>query len=223
MSDTEKKSRGRPPSSRSAFKTPKYGDYYVYSDHSDEDSHLIKYKKSRSSKKKPQSNRITRSAKVEINSSQQSSLDQTNDSINSEDDCLSSYIENKNIYKLESDFNYEVTIASDNNSISESGDETEDQMIIERSPSPTTDSDMFETLILPPSSDDLALPRKFIMPVIELYEALKHFSLTIRLSPFILEDFIAALMSNEQCALLTETHIALLKFLIREVNISFNI
>lgn len=49
-----------------------------------------------------------------------------------------------------------------------------------------------------------------------MYEVLRTFSTVLRLSPFRFEDFCAALAGQEQCALLAETHIALLKAILRE-------
>ena len=48
-----------------------------------------------------------------------------------------------------------------------------------------------------------------------MYEVLRHYSLLLRLSPFRLEDFCAALSSEEQSNLLSEVHVALLKSIVR--------
>ncbi|XP_071965223.1 uncharacterized protein [Antedon mediterranea] len=71
-------------------------------------------------------------------------------------------------------------------------------------------------LVLPESSDDLILPRELILDALSVYEVLRHFFQQLRLSPFRLEDFCAAIASEEQCILLAETHIALLKNLMKE-------
>ncbi|XP_049823872.1 nucleosome-remodeling factor subunit NURF301 isoform X3 [Aethina tumida] len=71
-------------------------------------------------------------------------------------------------------------------------------------------------LNLPKSSDDLLVPKDRIMEVISIYEVLRHFRNLVRLSPFRLEDFCAALMCEDQSSLLAEVHIMLLKALLRE-------
>lgn len=71
-------------------------------------------------------------------------------------------------------------------------------------------------LELPRSSEDLLIPKELIMPVISIHEVLRHFRNLVRLSPFRLEDFCAALMCEDQTSLLTEIHIMLLKALLRE-------
>lgn len=71
-------------------------------------------------------------------------------------------------------------------------------------------------LDLPKSSDDLLVPRNEIMPVVSIYEVLRHFRNLVRLSPFRLEDFCAAIMCEDQSNLFAEVHIMLLKALFRE-------
>ncbi|XP_057659195.1 nucleosome-remodeling factor subunit NURF301 isoform X2 [Diorhabda carinulata] len=71
-------------------------------------------------------------------------------------------------------------------------------------------------LVLPKSSDDLLVPRERIMEVVSIYEVLRHFRNLVRLSPFRLEDFCAAIMCEDQSSLLAEIHIMLLKALLRE-------
>ncbi|KAF4525586.1 hypothetical protein B566_EDAN018562 [Ephemera danica] len=71
-------------------------------------------------------------------------------------------------------------------------------------------------LELPPSSDDLLVPRSLTMKALGIYEVIRHFSNLARLSPFRFEDLCACLISEEQSALLAEVHVALLKSLLRE-------
>ena len=71
-------------------------------------------------------------------------------------------------------------------------------------------------LVLPPSSEDLLLPPPLLLPVASVYEALRTFSSALRLSPFLFEDFCAALVGLEQGPLLAETHTALLRGILRE-------
>lgn len=72
------------------------------------------------------------------------------------------------------------------------------------------------TLELPKTSDDLLVPREHIMAVLSIYEVLRHFRNLVRLSPFRMEDFCAALMCEDQTSLFAEVHIMLLKALLRE-------
>lgn len=71
-------------------------------------------------------------------------------------------------------------------------------------------------LNLPKSSDDLLIPREHSMAVLSIYEVLRHFRNLVRLSPFRLEDFCAAITCEDQNSLLAEVHIMLLKALLRE-------
>ncbi|XP_049528914.1 LOW QUALITY PROTEIN: nucleosome-remodeling factor subunit BPTF-like [Dermacentor silvarum] len=71
-------------------------------------------------------------------------------------------------------------------------------------------------LPLPKSSEDLILPTCHIMRALSIYETLRHFRNILRLTPFRFEDFCVALMSDEQSALLSEAHIALLRAILRE-------
>ncbi|XP_055307735.1 nucleosome-remodeling factor subunit NURF301 isoform X2 [Sitodiplosis mosellana] len=72
------------------------------------------------------------------------------------------------------------------------------------------------SLILPESSDDLLIPKQYALRVASIYEVFRRFKQLIRLSPFRLEDFCAALISDEQSSLLTEIHTMLLRALLRE-------
>ncbi|GAB0089853.1 nucleosome-remodeling factor subunit NURF301 [Sergentomyia squamirostris] len=69
---------------------------------------------------------------------------------------------------------------------------------------------------LPPSSDDLLVPQQYALKVASIYEVMRRFRNLVRLSPFRLEDFCAALMCDEQSNLLTEIHMMLLKAILRE-------
>ncbi|XP_076233089.1 nucleosome-remodeling factor subunit NURF301 E(bx) isoform X2 [Calliopsis andreniformis] len=71
-------------------------------------------------------------------------------------------------------------------------------------------------LVLPKSSDDLLVPKEFVMPSLSIYEVLRHFRTLVRLSAFRFEDFCAALMCEDQTNLLAEIHIMLIKALLRE-------
>lgn len=71
-------------------------------------------------------------------------------------------------------------------------------------------------LELPESSDDLLIPKAKVLKATSIYEIMRRFKYLVRLSPFRLEDFCAALISDEQSALLIEIHIALMKAIFRE-------
>ncbi|KAL7890863.1 hypothetical protein AOLI_G00003390 [Acnodon oligacanthus] len=75
-------------------------------------------------------------------------------------------------------------------------------------------------LDLPKSSDDLLVPATHLLTAASVYEVLRNFSSVLRLSPFCFEDFCAAVSGQEQCTLLAETHIALLKAILREEDTS---
>ncbi|KAK5856778.1 hypothetical protein PBY51_008349 [Eleginops maclovinus] len=75
-------------------------------------------------------------------------------------------------------------------------------------------------LKLPDSSEDLLVPCAELLNATSIYEVLRNFSTVLRLSPFRFEDFCAALVGQEQCTLIAETHIALLKVILREEDTS---
>lgn len=71
-------------------------------------------------------------------------------------------------------------------------------------------------LVLPDSSDDLLVPRQYALKLASIYEVFRRFRQLLRLTPFRMEDFCAALMSDELSSLLTEIHIMILRALLRE-------
>ncbi|KAJ1366251.1 hypothetical protein KIN20_026863 [Parelaphostrongylus tenuis] len=71
--------------------------------------------------------------------------------------------------------------------------------------------DEIPPLELPESSKDIPIPSEYLMDTVELYELLRSYWRTLRLSPFIFEDFCAALCSPENSRLLSEIHIVLLR------------
>ncbi|KAJ7992762.1 hypothetical protein DPEC_G00282040 [Dallia pectoralis] len=75
-------------------------------------------------------------------------------------------------------------------------------------------------LVLPRTSEDLMVPSEELLNVSSIYEVLRNFSTVLRLSPFRFEDFCAALVSQEQCTLMAETHTALMKAILREEDTS---
>uniref|UniRef100_A0A1L8DWQ1 Putative nucleosome remodeling factor subunit n=1 Tax=Nyssomyia neivai TaxID=330878 RepID=A0A1L8DWQ1_9DIPT len=72
------------------------------------------------------------------------------------------------------------------------------------------------TLELPATSDDLLVPQHYALKVASIYEVMRRFRNLVRLSPFRIEDFCAALMCDEQSNLLAEIHMMLLKAILRE-------
>lgn len=71
-------------------------------------------------------------------------------------------------------------------------------------------------LELPETSDDLLVPLEYALKAAAIYEIMRRFKYLVRLSPFRLEDFCAALLCTDQSPLLTEIHIMLLKAILRE-------
>lgn len=98
-------------------------------------------------------------------------------------------------------------------------DENESRRRLRRSREKTPmflDDDGLPELTLPDSSDDLLINGNQLIRCLSVYEILRHFSSSIRLTPFRFEDFCVALLIDEQTYLLSEIHIQLLKSLIRE-------
>ncbi|KAK7939045.1 hypothetical protein WMY93_002371 [Mugilogobius chulae] len=92
-----------------------------------------------------------------------------------------------------------------------------------RAPRPRTpilEEKEIPSLVLPDSSEDLLVPNEELLSIISIYEVLRNFSAVLRLSPFRFEDFCAALLGQEQSTLISETHIALLKAILREEDTS---
>uniref|UniRef100_H3D9E3 Bromodomain PHD finger transcription factor n=1 Tax=Tetraodon nigroviridis TaxID=99883 RepID=H3D9E3_TETNG len=86
--------------------------------------------------------------------------------------------------------------------------------------SPLLEAKDIPNLELPKSSEDLVIPTSHLLNASAVYEVLRNFGSVLRLSPFRFEDFCAALASQEQCTLLAETHISLLKAILREEDTS---
>uniref|UniRef100_A0A6Q2XZS1 Bromodomain PHD finger transcription factor n=1 Tax=Esox lucius TaxID=8010 RepID=A0A6Q2XZS1_ESOLU len=86
--------------------------------------------------------------------------------------------------------------------------------------SPIFENKEVPPLDLPKSSEDLLVPANQLLNISAVYEVLRNFGSVLRLSPFRFEDFCAALAGQEQCTLLAETHIALLKAILREEDTS---
>ncbi|KAG1936499.1 nucleosome-remodeling factor subunit BPTF isoform X2 [Pimephales promelas] len=89
-----------------------------------------------------------------------------------------------------------------------------------RPPSPILEQKEIPSLELPSSSEDLLIPNEQLLNASAVYEVLRSFSTVLRLSPFRFEDFCAALVGQEQCTLMAETHICLLKAILREEDTS---
>ncbi|XP_067237630.1 nucleosome-remodeling factor subunit BPTF isoform X8 [Chanodichthys erythropterus] len=89
-----------------------------------------------------------------------------------------------------------------------------------RPPSPILEQKEIPLLELPSSSEDLLIPNEQLLNASAIYEVLRSFCTVLRLSPFRFEDFCAALVGQEQCTLMAETHICLLKAILREEDTS---
>ncbi|GMR36546.1 hypothetical protein PMAYCL1PPCAC_06741, partial [Pristionchus mayeri] len=71
-------------------------------------------------------------------------------------------------------------------------------------------------LELPSTSADLSLPNTILMKALEVYEICRSFYRSLYISPFIFEDFCAALATSENSPLLSELHICLFKMCLRD-------
>ncbi|GMT14371.1 hypothetical protein PFISCL1PPCAC_5668 [Pristionchus fissidentatus] len=71
-------------------------------------------------------------------------------------------------------------------------------------------------LELPSSSTDLVLPHSLLMQTLEVYELCRSFYRSLFLSPFLLEDFCAALVTPDNSPLLSDLHICLFKMCLRD-------
>ncbi|EFP02169.1 CRE-NURF-1 protein [Caenorhabditis remanei] len=66
-------------------------------------------------------------------------------------------------------------------------------------------------LDLPETSLDIPIPRHSTMDAIEIYEILRSYHRTLRITPFTFEDFCAALISRNNSCIMAEIHMALLR------------
>ncbi|UMM16688.1 hypothetical protein L5515_013594 [Caenorhabditis briggsae] len=73
------------------------------------------------------------------------------------------------------------------------------------------DPETIPKLDLPESSQDIPLPKHATMDAIEVYEILRSYHRTLRITPFTFEDFCAALISKNNSCIMAEIHMALLK------------
>ncbi|XP_048410909.2 nucleosome-remodeling factor subunit BPTF isoform X4 [Stegostoma tigrinum] len=90
------------------------------------------------------------------------------------------------------------------------------QTRVHRARSPLFEETNVVPLDIPKCSEDLLVPSEELLSIIAIYEVLNNFGAVLRLSPFRFEDFCAALVGQEQCTLIAEMHIALLKAILRE-------
>jgi len=70
---------------------------------------------------------------------------------------------------------------------------------------------------LPPSSGDIAVPEESISYLFSVYNFLRSFSVRLFLSPFGLDDFVAAINCTVQNNLLDAVHVSLLQALRRHL------
>ncbi|CAI4232189.1 unnamed protein product [Auanema sp. JU1783] len=73
----------------------------------------------------------------------------------------------------------------------------------------------YPILELPESSSDIPVHADLIMDMIELYEIIRSYHRTLRLTAFSFEDFCAAMSSSDNSCLLSEIHMALLKICLK--------
>uniref|UniRef100_F1KPU6 Nucleosome-remodeling factor subunit NURF301-like protein n=1 Tax=Ascaris suum TaxID=6253 RepID=F1KPU6_ASCSU len=96
-------------------------------------------------------------------------------------------------------------------------------------------ADRLPKLELPEGSKDLLIQESDLFDALEVYETCRSYYRSVHISPFLFEDFCAALQSDEQSNLLAEIHISLLKLALKsdeeeqitlsvqDMNNSFNI
>ncbi|EJD74858.1 CBR-NURF-1 protein [Loa loa] len=135
-------------------------------------------------------------------------------------------------------FDSDVSTARRNSAAMDFDDEVEDEEIEETSSVasrvPTPGASLYETdesvecpwleipaeqlpiLKLPKGSKDLLIDEKYLFDALEVYETCRWYYQAIRLSPFLFEDFCAALSTESQTNLLAEIHIALLKLSLKD-------
>lgn len=116
----------------------------------------------------------------------------------------------------DSDLDLESAV-DDSNMSFPTGEITAEQMVQSiYAPMPEFIPDNMPRLELPESSDDLLISKQYVLEAAEIYEILRVYRQIIRLSPFLFEDFVAALQSDEHNVLLHEVHSCLIKTLLRE-------
>lgn len=76
--------------------------------------------------------------------------------------------------------------------------------------------DRLPVLELPEGSKDLLLEESLLFQALEVYETCRSYYRSVHISPFLFEDFCAALKSREQSKLLAEIHIAFLKLALKD-------
>ncbi|VIO94057.1 PHD-finger family protein [Brugia malayi] len=135
-------------------------------------------------------------------------------------------------------FDSDTSTAQRNSAAMDFEDEAEDEEIEETSSVasrvPTPGASLYETdesvecpwleipaeqlpiLKLPKGSKDLLIDEKYLFDALEVYETCRWYYQAIRLSPFLFEDFCAALSTEGQTNLLAEIHIALLKLSLKD-------
>uniref|UniRef100_A0A8C7ZCJ9 Bromodomain PHD finger transcription factor n=1 Tax=Oryzias sinensis TaxID=183150 RepID=A0A8C7ZCJ9_9TELE len=166
----------------------------VYDDNSDEEEDNISY----------------RSDEDELNDNPSSDLED-DEALGDDSDYLEDLPDNEDAsYCTESSFRSHSTLGSTPGNRSRAP----------RPRSPILEAKDIPPLELPKSSEDLLVPASQLLHVCAVYEVLRNFGTVLRLSPFRFEDFCAALASQEQCTLLAETHISLLKAILREEDTS---
>lgn len=128
----------------------------------------------------------------------------------SEDEMAMSQSESQDSYNNDSDSDFSLS------SYSNVGPSSSQTRSVTPEPVWLKDDIEIPPLELPKTSDDLLVPKKYLLKAIGIYEILRRYRNLVRLSPFRVEDYCAALVCDEQSALLTEIHIALIKAILRE-------
>uniref|UniRef100_A0A158Q8A9 Bm3641 n=1 Tax=Elaeophora elaphi TaxID=1147741 RepID=A0A158Q8A9_9BILA len=136
------------------------------------------------------------------------------------------------------DFDSDTSVARKNSMAMDFDDDAEDEEIEETSSVasrvPTPGASLCETdesiecpwleipaeqlpvFTLPKGSEDLLIDERYLFDALEIYETCRWYYQAVRLSPFLFEDFCAALSTEGQTNLLAEIHIALLKLSLKD-------
>ena len=77
-----------------------------------------------------------------------------------------------------------------------------------------TDKQLRQPFRLPPSSEDLEVPREYVRDIVSIYETLHSIGSQLHLAPFSFDELCTALAFKERCRLLRDVHVCLLSAVI---------
>lgn len=227
MRNSRSKRRGRPPKSTSTNNNSKYLYSKISKVENEDDESNLSTSTNNTSSSKYQTRSGRRSGRLTLTISTKGKGRKRKRNDDSEEE---GYFEYEDDYEKapqsddepDSDADDDTDVESDDLELDEEESEDNDLKIsIRIRPSRDNaliyldDKDVPE-LTLPSSSEDLLISGKNLLQSLSIYEILRRFQNTLRLTPFRFEDFCVCLLIDEQTYLLSEIHIQLLKALIRE-------